>query len=265
MTQAFTKKQLTIIFKIAFLEAMALSIIMPSVTSSGEIPGLTTESGTATASFLGNDQSASTNIIFPTIFSATPRVTTQLKSFGSLSNVNTGSLSFLSSGTPITWLNMPTIETEFLGNVNNELQLTFFSATGITFLVDCPTRSTGTGANLNVEYSTNQATWISLVVNITIDNSSSCNTMPTLSSSSGIPTSVLGTSIFLRVVGEKGNGVGDSPTFTQIHLLTRSQSIDTYNIVTTLVSNTGFTLTVQRQFKSIGSANINVFWQAELS
>lgn len=36
----FTRKQLTIIFKIAFLEAMALSLILPSVVSTGEIPVL---------------------------------------------------------------------------------------------------------------------------------------------------------------------------------------------------------------------------------
>lgn len=34
----FTRKQLLVIFKIAFLEAMALSIILPTVTSTGEIP-----------------------------------------------------------------------------------------------------------------------------------------------------------------------------------------------------------------------------------
>jgi hypothetical protein len=107
MTQAFTKKQLTIIFKIAFLEAMALSIIMPSVTSSGEIPGLTkfgcifdpvTHLGCQTGTFFVTIPTGATfgtqNITFPTPFAVAPNVTVSFSEGINVENTET-KLSFL--------------------------------------------------------------------------------------------------------------------------------------------------------------------------
>jgi hypothetical protein len=261
----FTRKQLTVIFKIAFLEAMALSIIMPSVTSSGEIPIISSvESGIVSLTYPSQITQVSTNITFPIPFISIPRVTATMISNPSSAQVTTGTFSFLASGTNVNWVNMPNAKTEFLGNINNELMPTFISSTAITFVVDCPTPSNNNGAFLNVEYSFNQAIWISLGVNVTIDNTSNCGFSPVVSITTGIPSGALGSAIFLRVIGKNGGGIGDTPSFTNISLITSILPANPDVPSATSITKTSFILTLNRPFKAVSGPAKSVFWQAEV-
>lgn len=125
---AFTKKQIAIIFKIAFLEAMALSIIMPSAFTTGEITSFR-QVQTGYASFLiprGSGGQLIGNIPFPKPYPVNnPVVETWVVSWNATTSTNT--VSVVPIGPPeiiqyripqnqTSWFNMPAVKTELFGN-----------------------------------------------------------------------------------------------------------------------------------------------------
>src|SRR5437867_1683451 len=98
---------------------------------------------------------------------------------------------------PIVWKNMPSTNTEFLGQTNNRVQVASGTASfNIRLYVSCIAKGV-TNSYLHPEWSTNTLTWTA-VYKASV-NLSSC---PGSLLSSNVPsTSSTGNSLFWRIVG----------------------------------------------------------------
>lgn len=241
----FNRKQLTIIFKIAFLEAMALSIIMPSVTSSGEIPSTPPLLTQIQHGFITCTIPINGNFCLGPLTNFSPAYSTKPYFQDSLNLTNANlpialrtvvynavptKFAFQSgdSANPfgITWSNMPFALTELYGLSDMRLDWNFLlnpwsSGPLTTFCVNIDSPSNTAGAILKPQYSSDLITWndFSPVISVNI------NTGAGKTCSSANLTFPPTNSYTLRVVGVGGGGVGDSPSFGNIELSIYGQGV----------------------------------------
>lgn len=214
----FTRKQLTIIFKIAFLEAMALSIIMPSVTSSGEIsstnPFSLFEKGSASCTIGIGQNVCSVLVTYPTPFPVgTQPNDTVLLGYTStlpLIAVQAGTISFY-SGTPIVFSFTGAGE-EFGAGIYQVSQPSFIVQT-LTLTATCTASSATAGSLLILQYSQTivSPTWFQ-ADSVPID-STTCASTNYLVGIGGI----VGVGLALLRVVSSGGTAGSSVTLTEIH------------------------------------------------
>lgn len=251
--KVFTRKQLLVIFKIAFLEAMALSLIIPTISSTGETSTLSVcpsspsspcetqvQSGVQPC-FTGGGATCTTTVTFSPAYSVTPQLSWSVRwpNLPSAAASSIGTATFLSvEQTGATWINMPAAPTEIFGDTlaQHQLYLRTVGVNSALFFVSCPTASITLGAYLVPQFSTDAGvTWKFLDTGTTTDgntyhilidgsanaNSGACGTSALIpASSSTVNTfnaAAIG-NIALRVIGVGGGGVGDSPVFTEIGL-----------------------------------------------
>jgi hypothetical protein len=275
--KTFSKKQLTVIFKIAFLEAMALSLIMPSVTSSGEIPstgGSDTqilERGTHTFTTVQDQQVYGPfAVVFDTPFpnsaiqiafsqSSNPLVFTSGTSVISLLNIGG------SGSTEGIWANMPVAQTEIFSPAAISLLCcrAFVSLVGLnqcTTVVDMIAQSNSATAVLSIQWATsNSGPWTTFANSGVALNGFVVNPRTSVTWN---PSTGQAGMVYLRAIGINGGGGGDNPHFGSIEVsCTSSISGDTpsYSSPTSTGFNLFLTLAVP---DPIGGNSVVIQWTA---
>ena len=236
----FTKKQLSIIFKIAFLEAMALSIIIPTVQTSGELPpkgcgngfACNTASDSCTISAGSNTCGKTTTWAKPLPFAPCGSCgSVVIRVAGGTSGfiVTTDTKVFFTMGTDWAivgaWPGMPAVLTEIYGDQAHRIIADWSAATAFSFTILCATASNSVTALLKVQFSRDSGTtWTDLTNSgISIANgSANCNAgnpNPTETIEyQSIDVLARIHSVLLRVVGLNGAGAGDNPIITGAYI-----------------------------------------------
>lgn len=231
----FTKRQIQIIVKIAFLEAMLIVFALPSIQSTGEVTPAVDQikelsliqNGTATVTVSSGSTAGSTSITYPSAYTLKPilSLTTQAVLTTSITITIPNPTAFFQSGvTPATvWTNMPTTDNEIYGDTNGEhrIELNLSGMSTFRFGVNCITPSNTAGAYLTIDY-LNGVTWTEMnsAQRFLIDNSNgACPAVPftdRLGSTTyaTIPVGAKTTITQLRIDGVGGGGLGDIPSFT---------------------------------------------------
>jgi len=230
-------------------------------------------------------------IFFSKSFPSKPNVTIEdVDPF--VPNVEAGNFfytySFLANTAGVTWLNMPSSQTEIFGNTNDEILVPTLAGSaegtsGVQFWlnVNCAKGSLGISAELYVQWATVSATpnWQNLSsTNMVVPiDSASCQPPPaTFNLQNGASPDIsasakasCGTTCALRIVGRFGNGVGDNPIFTNIDLEVLKFGISgllnffTFKptVVAVIVGRTNFNITI---LTNVGILNnpLRFYWSA---
>lgn len=115
-------------------------------------------------------------------------------------------------GASVTWSNMPAAATEFIGNPRTMYDLTHV---GEVRIVVCVGVAATAGATLKIQYSLDESAWSDLTPALGGLNSAGCKVGAWTAVPAGAKTDV-----FLRILGEGGNGTLD-PQFRSVHLQVR--------------------------------------------
>jgi hypothetical protein len=210
-----TRRELVaLIFKIAFLGAMALSLILTSVTSTGEIP------------IPHDTTSLGTWLNMPSTSSCTSGNTTAsiCELFGN--STSRGLISFT--------------------GVNIEAGIQ------VSLGVRCINPSNTLGASLQLQYAnysltthTNSTNFVDTASgNVLIDNSLNWPCPGNLVSSNTIMPATSAAFLF-RVVGRDGGGLGDNPRFSSVTVNIYQLSVRIGNVIAQLKTTNGFTASVR--------------------
>lgn len=116
-------------------------------------------------------------------------------------------------GSSVTWTNMPSAATEFIGNPRTKYDLTHADEVR---LVAC-TGGTApvAGATLKIQYSTDESAWSDLTTELAVNGTVGTKAGTWQAVAAGAKSDV-----FLRILGEGGNGTVD-PQFRSVHLQVR--------------------------------------------
>jgi hypothetical protein len=219
-----TRKELVaLIFKIAFLEAMALSLILPSVTSTGEITTPDAqhfEAQSLPCTILISQASCFVQFNFTKPFNIGETIEERC-SWNSTSTYNIQGNTAMSSflpilSTPTTWVGgMPVATTELFSNINNRAQRDQIwpSENSWVLYATVLTPSTSTTATLKLQY------FQGGIWNDVSGASVNVHTTGLKSSGGGIPPpNTILQPFLIRVAGVNGGGVADTVQFDHIYV-----------------------------------------------
>jgi hypothetical protein len=223
----FTRKQLTIIFKIAFLEAMALSIILPSVTSTGEISSSGNPHDTVP---LGTWQN------FPS--------GTCCKDGNELmfNHTHRGLFRILSDGKYTVGFEVQCITPSNHAGATLQLQFANESATTMTNTTNF--KNAGTTNLIKIDNSANNP------CPGTLSSSVTAFTLPQIASP------IVQILFIFRVVGFGGGGAGDNPRFGSINVIISTQLFDQFVGYSSSTTTTDSMITIGTDFPVITATTV---------
>lgn len=273
----FSKAQLSLIAKIAFLEAVAISIALPTIQSTGEIPPCnapcelqSNRFGIFTMTTTAGTQIYSFNVpISPALPTAPSDIKFTTLGTNGINQIGTSTISFLNEGgssvTGGIWTGMSTTTTELFnpGSTSTACCRSYANLNGMTngcfLVVDIISPSNTAGAKLFVQWaSATNGPWTTFTssnvdVNLVADNPRISNTF---SAQTGVGT------VFLRIAGSGGGGLGDNPQFSHIEM-TCSAIIGGVNISYLSPTASSFTMFVVLTVADpLGGNNIAIQWSA---
>jgi hypothetical protein len=169
---------------------------------------------------------------------------------------------------------MPAAQTEIFGSSDHEVLINDIttSTTTATLSVDCSVPSTSATAILIAQYSLDGSVFTNLGSPdaLNIGAASPCGFGGSLNylitQIFGVPTfPPLGQTIWLRVVGQNGNGVGDNPVFGQvlIQLIAPFSVSIPVVLASAFLTPNGFSILTNVLSSSPVSTAYTVQWQAE--
>jgi len=171
------------------------------------------------------------------------------------------------------WVNMPAIQTEIFGDNGQHWLIEDWSKSSTAdFVIDCPVASNNAAATLTVQYSTDTgATWNSIAasaININIGCAigspidSGLANGGIFGTTFSIPAPAQITAVFLRIVGQNGGGIGDTPQFVYAYLLVNPSPVIIRFIFTASVSSSSATaILVIGKINVVQSSSTTVNWK----
>lgn len=189
-TSVFTRKQLSIIFKIAFLEAMALSLIIPTISSTGEISASHDITSLGTWKNMPNSSSCGVGNTSAQVCELMGNQSYR----GLFESGNANGLAGIRAGLSISCIKPSNTIGAFL-----QLQYanySFFTLTNTSNFINV-----GASSSLKIDNSANNPCPGNII-------SSGNNILPTLASNPAL--------YIFRVVGVGGGGLGDNPRFSSV-------------------------------------------------
>jgi len=236
------------------------------------------QSASSTLTIAANVNQASSTIVFPHPFLATPTVHITP---ATIINKNAQVIAFLpfcflcTTSAGQVWTNMPAAQTEIFGDINHRVfenpQGGFLATSTAFFTVFCITPSASATAFLQAQFSTDAgATWTSFndgTVDIGI--AGPCGFAPTYLQGTipSFPVFAFNQGFYMRVVGQNGNGIGDVPQFNMIQIAIEFQEplLVTVVATATAVTPTQFVLTIRDDIAVATPTSMAIVWDGEVA
>ena len=166
------------------------------------------------------------------------------------------------------WQSMPSASTEIFGSTGHRLSITpesTVTTTSVFIEMTCGLGSNTSGANLQLQYSTNGgSSWTNIGGTIVVDQTAGKCNASSGTTLSGTSATLASAAYLFRIVGAGGGGAGDNPVFSAMYLGLNYQSGLTLQHDHESVTASGVTLRVSRGVSTSSSLVVTLNWVAHL-